>query len=262
LIVTRVAKHLFGENLYFGHRTLADLLGRETMTGLLAMAVRGRRPSDDERAALDAIAVVLNSPDPHIWPLKIARLVSSYGGVLPGFAAGQLPIEGERIGPWVVGYAATALAELREAVGDRIDDETVVAREVRALLARRKRVHGFGVPLRPSDERMDALERHAARTGLDGRPHWRLWSALAAEVERTKGLKPNGCSGIAAVLLDLGYTPAQASAFAHFVNHNVWVANVMEAAQQRSPEMQKLGEEHVDYAGPPARSTPRAARSA
>ncbi len=261
MIATRVGKHLFGENLFFGHRTLADLLECETMTGLAALAVTGRRPTEEQRRVLDVIAVISTSADPHIWPLKTTRLVSSYGGVLAGYCAGQLTVEGERIGYWVCGYAASVLVELRSAVGEWVDDPEVVARAVADLVKRRGRVTGFGVPLRKSDERMDALRAYAARTGLDRGTHWKLQEALADHVERGRGIPRNAGIGIAAVLLDLGYEPLQISALVHFVSQNVYAANAFEAAQQQSPEMQKLGDEHIDYVGPARRQSPRALRA-
>lgn len=167
MIVTRVAKHLFGDNLYFGHAALGDLLEHETLSGLVAMGVSGQRPTDPQRPVLDAIAVLVNSADPRIWPLKLTRLVSSYGGVLAGYCAGQLAIEGGRIGYWVTGHAAATLAALRQAVGDCIDEPEAVAQAVGNLVRSGGRILGFGVPLRPSDERMDALRAYATRTGLD-----------------------------------------------------------------------------------------------
>jgi hypothetical protein len=222
------------------------------------MAVTGRRPDDDEREVLDAIAVVLSSADPRIWPLKLTRLVASFGGTLAGFAAGHLAIEGKQIGPWVVGHAARELVELREAIGDGLDDEASVLRAIRDRV-RRSRVIGYGVPLRERDERMEALRKHIAKLGRDGRVHWRLQEALSEEIIRAGNTAPNVGIGFAAVLLDLGYTPVQASAITTFLNENVFAANAFEAAQQRDPQMQRLADEHVAYVGPAPRMSPRAA---
>lgn len=258
MIRTRVAKHLFGENLYFGHGTLADLLEHESLSSLIAMGVTGRRPTPEQRQVLEAIAVLTTSADPRIWPLKLTRLVSSYGSVLAGYCAGQLPIEGDRIGCWVTGYAAEVLTELRDAVGPHLDDTERVAREVVELVQRRGRLPGFGVPLRPSDERMDALRAYAARVGLDRGVHWKLHEALAGYLEKERGVARNIVIGLAAVLLDMGYPASQTAAVAHFLNQNVFVANAVEAAEQRSAELQRLGDEHVEYVGPAPRRSPRA----
>jgi len=77
-------------------------------------------------------------------------------------------------------------------------------------------------------------------------------------MRRERGIPPNIGLGIAAVLLDFGYTPHQVSALAHFLAQGVFVANAVEAAQQQAPEMQKLADEDVDYVGPARRESPRA----
>jgi len=258
VIPSRVGKALYGENLFFGYRTLADLLGEETLTGLVSTAVKGRRPSEAERRILDAIAVISTSADPHIWPLKMLRLVSSYGSVLAGYCACQVAVEGERIGYWIAGGAAAVLAELRVAVGDRMDDPAAVADAITEHLRHGGRVIGFGVPLRKTDERMDALSAYVAREGLGRGVHWRLQVALADHLGRERGIPPNVGVGIGAVLLDLGYTPRQVSALAHFLAQPCFAAHAVEAAQQQAPEMQKLGDEDVDYVGPARRESPRA----
>lgn len=257
-IPTRVALHCFGENRYFGHGALADLFGNETLTGLVAMAITGRRPTNEQRSVLDEVAVVMTSADPRIWPLKLTRIVSSYGGTLAGFAAGHLAMEGDTIGPWIIGHSATQLQELRLAVGEGIDDPAVVAATITAFVSRTKRIFGFGVPLRSSDERMDALERRVVGGKRENLPHWRLQLALSRHVRDVKGLPPNIGVGVAAILLDSGYTPYEASALTIFLNENVFVANAVEGALQAQPSLQKLPTEYVRYAGMPDRESPRA----
>lgn len=258
MTTTRVAKHLDGDNMYFGHRALGELLGAETSTGLMFMAATGRRPSASERRLVDAVAVVMNSGDGRIWPLKLTRLVASYGGTLPGWCAGLLPMEGPRIGPWPSGHAAAELVELRDCVGQGIDDKEALASAAGAFFERKKRVIGLGVPLREHDERYVALEAWVRREGLDTLPYWRVQAALAAHARRSAGLGANIVLGVAAVLLDAGCTPAQISALVTFVNQNVFAANALEAAQQRAPEMQRLPPACVEYAGAAPRTSPRA----
>jgi hypothetical protein len=258
VIRTKVALHLRGDNLYFGHSIAHGLLGTETVTGLLAMAATGRRPLPEERMMLDAIAVAGCSADPRIWPLKLTRLVSSYGGTLAGLSAGQLAMEGRQIGPWVIGHAARELVSFRELVGERFADAPAAEEAARALVAKRPRIVGYGVPIRESDERMEALRGYVLRMGRETLPYWRLQEVLSAAVARQWGASPNVAIGAAAVLLDLGYTPLQASAITTFLNQNVFAANAFEAAQQREPLMQKLPDECVSYIGPPPRTSPRA----
>ena len=258
MIRTRVARHVSGDNLYFGHSTLADLLGGETLTGLMAMAAMGRRVSETERVVLDAIAVASTSADPRIWPLKLTRLVASYGGTLAGFGAGQLAMEGKSIGPWTVGAAAGELLALREMIGERLGDANAVTAAVRDRVERRPRMAGYGVPFRDRDERMDALRKQMTKLGRAGLVFWTLQEALSVGMMDKWQAAPNMAIGVSAALLDLGCTPLQASALATFLNENVFAANAFEAAQQREPLMQKLPDDCVDYVGPPLRASPRA----
>jgi hypothetical protein len=258
-IRTRVALHTLGENFYFGHRTLQELLGEETMTGLMGMAVMGRRPSRVEREVLDAIALAMNSADPRIWPLKATRLLASYGGTVAGFAGGQLPLEGKRIGPWVVGHAARELVLLDEAVARHGDDPDALRRAIADHVREKRHIIGFGVPLRARDERLDPFRWQVEKLGRHQLPFWRLQELLSAEMLRQGRAAPNHAIAVAAALLDMGLAPQQASAITFFINQNVFAANAYEAACQCEPSMQTLPEECVAYAGKPPRSSPLAA---
>jgi hypothetical protein len=227
----------------------------------MAMAATGRPPSEEERVMLDAIAVATCSADGRIWPLKLTRLVASFGGTLAGLGAGLLAMEGKRIGPWVAGHAARELLALRDAIADRFDDPVAVQDAASNFVARRPRIVGYGVPLRESDERMAGLREQVIKTGRDRLPFWTLQEALSSAMMRRWRVPSNAAIGVAAILLDLGYTPLQASAVTTFLNQNVFAANAFEAAQQREPMMQKLPEEHVAYVGRAPRVSPRALAS-
>ena len=253
-LTTQVAKHLLGDNRYFGYSALQELLGHETLTSLLALAVTGRRCSVEERELLDDLSVIMTSADPRIWPLKLTRLVASYGGTLAGYAAGQLPMEGDQIGPWIVGHAAEMLVRLKKAVDAQPLDRQAAARD---FVKMTPRFLGYGVPMRPTDERLDALDVRMRTNGRDQLPFWQLHVLLANELLCEKNLRPNICVGLAAMLLDLGYTPQQASAVATFQNQNVFAANAYEAATQSEELMRTLPDDAVDYIGEPARISPR-----
>lgn len=255
-ITTRVALHTLGENLYFGHRNLEEFLGHETMTGLMAMAITGRRPSRAERDVLDAIAVAMNSADPRIWPLKATRLAASYGGTVAGFAAGQLFLEGRQIGPWVVGHAARELVLLDQAVAGYEGDPDALGRAVDDYIRKTRQIIGFGVPVRARDERLDALRGQMKTLGRDQLRFWTLQESLSKEMLSQGRAAPNITIGVAAVLLDLGLTSRQASAVTHFINQNVFAANAYEAACQCDPSMQRLPDECVAYVGKPPRKSP------
>ncbi|MGH7285038.1 MAG: hypothetical protein ACRELY_26220 [Polyangiaceae bacterium] len=256
-IKTRVAKHLLGDNRYFGHSTLHELLGHETATGLVGMAVTGRRCTHEERDLLDDLAVVMTSADPHIWPLKLARIVASYGGALAGYTASMLPMEGQKqIGPWTIGHAAQTLLDLEgfvETSGGNLNAETV-----HSFIEATPRIRGYGVPLRDSDERLDALNVRMRNSGREALKYWKLHLALADGMWAKKQLRPNITSGFGAMLLDMGYTPEQASAITTFQNQNVFAANALEGARQQVDALRTLPDDCIEYVGKPERTSPRA----
>jgi hypothetical protein len=257
-VITRVAHAGHGEHQYFGQRVLSDLLGNETSTGLVALAIMGRRPTMAEKEVLDAIAVSVTAADPRIWPLKAARLIASYGEMLAGFAAGQLAMMGTYISPRIIGDAAEHLEQLRKALGalgtGQHDAEPVLAEHVAA----RRQVVGYGVPLRARDERFEALRDFMFSRDRADLPHWQAQEALTQWMLRERQVAPNIGIGLAAALLDIGCSPAQAGALSTFLIEHDFAANAFEAAQQREPLMQKLPEEHVAYVGAAPRVSPRA----
>jgi len=253
-IPTRVALAGYVDHRYFGSSLFHELLGAETLSGMIALSVGGRRLDPGERATLDDLAVALSVADPRIWPLKLTRLVASYGGTIAGFAAGQLCLDGDFIGLWPAGVAAANLVELDAARRDGGATDGDVAR----WLKTKKRLVGYGIPFRELDERLEALRPRLEARGRTAMPYWTSMEALSRVVHAERGLRPNIVVAAAALLLDMGFTPEQAGAIGYFLNVNVFVAHAFEAAGQRAPAMRELPEGSIDYVGAPPRSSPRA----
>jgi len=256
---SRVGYTVFGDNRYFGYGTVSDLLGNETFTGLLATAVLGRRADDEMRAILDDISVIITAADPRVWPLKIARLVASYGGEISGYVGGQLCIEGHRIGPPITRYAAEMLLKLRERIADEEPDSALVS-EVRGMVERGERFIGYGVPFREIDERMVALRAMVAERRRADLPFWKLQEMLTPIVLAERGIGPNVGIGLAALCLDLGLAPREIGTLLTVLNANCFVANAVEGAAQASEILRKLPDETIDYVGAPPRKSPKACR--
>jgi len=223
----------------------------------MALALGGRLLTESEAWALNVLAAVSTVADPRIWPLKLARVVASYGGYLPGLAAAQLPLEGDRIGPPIVVHAAALLRDLRLAVGDRLEDQQACAAAARDLLASRRRLVGFGIPLRPTDERYAALCETLRGTYRVQLPHWRVQEVLTRVVVAERGLQPNLAIGAAALLLDVGLDPMQTSAMFNALMMHVFMANAFEGARDARPVLQKLPASSIRYVGAPPRRSPR-----
>lgn len=256
-VPTRVARAGWREHFHYGHRVFAELAGDASYTELIALAVTGRRPSKEAAAVLDDMAAAMTIAEPRIWPMKVSRLVSSYGRTVPAALAGALCFESELIGPWTTAQTARQLEALSEAVGEDLDDATV-AREAKAMLAARGKLVGFGVPFRPADERVAALSACVERRGRADRRYWRLSRALWAALRESKGLEPNISSALAAAGLDLGLSPDELAPLTVALLHHIFWANAVEGAAQRPAVLRRLPDARVDYVGAPPRRSPRA----
>jgi hypothetical protein len=256
-IVTRVARARWDDHRFRGWGALHELAGHESYLGMTALAATGRRLDAEDRAVLDDLAVILSgAADPRIWPLKITRLVGSYGGTIAGFVAGQLCTECDTIGPWVTGPAGRLLVTLAEASGQSAGEE--FAAIVRSALKDIRRLPGFGVAFRPRDERLLALRRRLEVRGRTSRPWWTLLERVAGVVRADRGIEPNVAVACAAALLDMGMTPREAQTVTNFANQNTFIANAIEAADQSSATLRELPLTCLRYDGREPRETPRA----
>lgn len=259
-IRTSVAVERSSEHDFRGHAVFAELVGHESAGGLLGLAVGGRRLTSDERSVLDDCAVVMALADPRIWPLKLARVVASYGSFVAGLCAGTVCLEEALIGPWSCGGAAELLAELAAELGDRAHDPDAVEAAVLRRLAAGRRLAGFGVPLRGEDERLVALRARVRALGRADLFHWKLMETVAAVVLREQRVQPNIAMGLAPAALDAGFAAREVAPLMVTLLQATFVANAIEGAQQRDAFLRDVPREHVDYVGAPPRTSPRARR--
>ena len=256
---TRVCRAGWEEHEYCGYHLFRDFAGKETLTGMFGMAVTGRRLSPELRGFLDDLATVVGPPDPRIWPPKTTRLASAYGRAIPAIAVGALVFESRDVGPMTCKDASDFFHALSDAVGDRLDDFDALERATLELLARFKRVAGFGVHFRPIDERLVALRKCIERRGLNTGRYWLLFEGVASVLRKAKRIEPNFGSAIAAVLLDLGVVPERIGVLVFAIVQHVQLANAVEGAEQAPEILRRLPDECIAYAGAPARESPRAA---
>jgi len=261
VVPTRVGRADRGDNRFYGFRVNADLVGMESFAGITAMAISGRRVPAEHVPLLDAFAVFLTLAEPRIWPLKIARLASAYGGMVPGLVAGNLCFHGASVGHLTTGNCAVWLSELHDAVVG-VDEASAVERFVLARLERRERLIGYGVPFRPEDERMVALGQVLERHDRLSLPHWRLHVLVSRIVRERKGIEPNIGAGLAAALLDMDFRPPEIGPLVLALGQQIFFANAFEGAHQAPELLRSLPDECVEYAGRAPRVSPRALRAA
>ncbi|MBX7081875.1 MAG: hypothetical protein K1X88_21905 [Nannocystaceae bacterium] len=254
---TRVGHAGHGDNRFRGHSVLDTLTGTTPYWSLIAIAVGHRALSADECALLDALSAAGCAADPRIWPLKAVRLGACYGSTTAGLVAGLLATDGVH-GPRTSAACAQVLCEVASSLGDRDDDDALAAALEPHFAVRVRPIPGFGVAQRAVDERVAAFERYRAGCGLAPGRHWQLMRRIEAIAIRRRRTPVNISGAAAAILLDLGFTPAQIHLPALFVIVQNLVANAVEGAAQAPASLRVLPREHVRYVGPPPRRSPRA----
>jgi hypothetical protein len=258
IVPTRSAHWGWDDHRYFGHAVFAELTGRESLAGLTALSILGRRVPRELAQVLDDAAGALTLADPRIWPLKLTRLVASYGSALPAAAAGLLVQHEARIGPWAGAEAAQVLSELHEKIGD-CDDEVLVTAVVRNYLAERQFVWGFGTPFRSYDERLVAFRACMQKRGRDKLPYWRTMEAVSRVVRSVRATEPNMGIAFAAALLDIGVTAQEIAVVASALMQHMFFAQAVQGTREQPRLLQELADCHVKYVGREARVSPRAA---
>ncbi|HEY8426858.1 MAG TPA: hypothetical protein VIL20_00725 [Sandaracinaceae bacterium] len=253
---TRVGRAEHGSNVFFGYRVEQELVGRETTTSLLILAVTGKRATEEQVRVLDDVATVLSSADPRIWLFKAVRLAAAYGGMLAGMVAGTLCLHRASVGHLTASQAAELLAGLRAELGD--DPGTDALERAVAERLRAGRLVGFGVPFRDRDERAVALARRLEQTGRAARPHYRLLSALAPIVKRERGLEPNLGGYLAACFLDLDFAPRDVGPLVFGLGQHAFLANAVEGAAQAPEVLRSLPREFLRDELHSVRRSPRA----
>jgi hypothetical protein len=268
---TRVGHADWGDNQFRGYSVARDLAGHETITSLLVLGIVGRRLDENERLMLDDLATVTSATDPRIWPLKMVRVASAYAGCGAAVAALTVYLEGAPIaryaadaptGHHAAGRAAQILVDLRDAVlaGGNPDAgaDAILESHCRRMVGDKGGPFGFGVSLRHRDERIDLLAERVAARGRNELPYWRLFVNAAEIFWRLGSLRPNAPVAMGAVLLDMGFTPAQIGPLMLAIGAPAFWANAFEGAEQAPACLRTLPADCVRYVGPVRRSTPRA----
>jgi hypothetical protein len=232
------------------------------MTGLMALAITGRRLTPAQCSVLDDAAVVLTLADPRIWPLKLTRLVAAYGRPLPAMVAGVLCLEQAQVGSWPTANAAVMLAGFHSVLRDRLTDADAVRTAVGSYLEQHRFMWGFGVPFRPKDERVVAFRECIRRRGRHELPHWRTMESIVGAVHTLRKVEPNIGLAIAAASLDVGLDPAEIGPMLTMLLQHTFLANAVEGASQAPEVLRLLPLDYVRFTGRAPRTSPRALAAA
>jgi hypothetical protein len=248
------------DNRYCGAAVFAELA--HTLVDpseLVARACGVSGMSAEDREVVRAIALALTSPDARVWPLKLARTLASYGNAHAGLHGAQLLNAGVTMGPGAHASCAASLRWLHDRVGDDPAGDALAA-ALDEHDRHNRRFCGFGVPLRPFDERIVGLNACLRGHAATRRRYWRFALRVGDAVKARDGIEPNIVLPLSALMLDLGFTPRRCAVFAGAMISHCFTAHAVEAAEQDGPWLSSLPAAAIDDRSPPLRSsTPRPA---
>jgi citrate synthase len=184
-----------------GRDLTGNVMGRLTFTEYFHLLLTGEEPTQEQRFFLDLLLVAI--AEHGLMPSNVAArmtLAADPESLQGAVAAGILGA-----GSVVLGTSGECARLLAEGVASA-RDPSAIAREVHASGGK---VPGFGHPVhRPLDPRAERILELADERGVSG-PHVAFARALRDAVAEVwdKPLPMNVAMPIAAVLLDLGYSP-------------------------------------------------------
>jgi citrate synthase len=196
-----------------GRDLTGDLMGRLSFTEYFHLLLTGDEPTDEQRYFLDLLLVSL--AEHGMMPTNVAArmtLAADPGSLQGAVAAGILGC-----GPVILGTAdecARLLARAQEKVAAGGEPATVAGDLARELHEAGHKAPGFGHPVhRPLDPRAERILELAGERGVSG-PHVELARQMRDAVAEAWGkpLTMNVSMPIAAVMLDLGFSPAAVKA--------------------------------------------------
>jgi citrate synthase len=196
-----------------GRDLCGDLMGRLSFTEYFHLLLTGEEPTEDQRDFLDLLLVAI--AEHGMMPTNVAArmtLAADPGSLQGAVAAGILGC-----GPVILGTSeecARLLEQAQARVAGGEAPEPVAADVARAVHAAGGKLPGFGHPVhRPVDPRAERILELADERGVSG-PHVLLARRIrdAAAEAWGKPLTMNVSMPIAAVMLDLGFSPATVKA--------------------------------------------------
>jgi citrate synthase len=232
-----------------GRDLAGDLMGRLSFTEYFHLLLTGREPTEDQRYFLDLVLVAI--AEHGMMPTNVAArmtLAADPGSLQGAVAAGILGC-----GPVLLGTAeecARVLEEAQRKVDSGREPADVAAEVARTARAAGARLPGFGHPVhKPVDPRAERILELAHERGVSGR-HLLLARQLREAVAGAwdKPLTMNVSMPIAAVLLDLGFSPAMVKAVPILARTAGLLAHLAE--EQQRPiglHLAAKAEESVEY---------------
>ncbi len=236
-----------------GRDLCGDLMGRLSFTEYFHLLLTGEEPTEDQRFFLDVLLVAV--AEHGMMPTNVAArmtLAADPESLQGAVAAGILGC-----GPVILGTSgacALLLDQARRQVDGGGAPADVAVAVVRPIHASGGKVPGFGHPVhRPLDPRAERILELADQRHVSG-PHVGLARCVHDAVAEALGkpLVMNVSMPIAAVMLDLGFSPATVKAVPILARTAGLLAHLAEE-QQRPLGFLMAGraEQAIAYEAPP-----------
>ncbi|GIX30660.1 MAG: hypothetical protein KatS3mg124_1132 [Porticoccaceae bacterium] len=197
-----------GRAVRYRERSLFDDFGDRSWMALLIYGVTGREVPEATARLLERVWLLCASyPDPRLWNNRVAALAGTVRAPASlAVAAATAVSDAEVYGARPVHRGMQFLAE----VADRRADDRALLAFLRDRLRRERALPGFGRPVISEDERIPVFLAELDRAGLEETDHQRL----VVRIRRLLAdcglrLKPNIVAHVAALFLDLGFTPQE-----------------------------------------------------
>jgi hypothetical protein len=193
-----------------GRLLFRELLGRTSFLRLAALAIGGLLVTEEQGEFLDHSGVLTQLLDPHIWGLAVARRVGfRTGNLAHALIAGLACL----CTPRMTGQPVGAFMRFLDHAEKQVDRGVSLDQLLDELVARGEKLSGIGRPVVGPDERVPQIKKLAERYQLDRGKSWRLALQIDAYFGEREKPRINSAGLQGAILRDLGFSPAAASAF-------------------------------------------------
>lgn len=219
---------------------VSDLVGKATFTDMICLLLKGELPKKGERELLDAIFVSSAEQSIQVPSIMSARIVQSAGNpVNASVAAGILAIgdhhggAGEQAAKIFQEHASGNAAEL-----------------VKAMVARKERIPGYGHKQYDQDPRVAPLFALAEKYKLAGKHisfAKKIDEELCSQTKKTLHLNIDGA--IAAIISDLGFS-WQAGRIFFIIPRTAGIAAHVVEERLSGEVYRREDDSNVTYSGP------------
>lgn len=217
-----------------GHN-IEDLIGKASFGEVVYLLLKGKKPTEKEAQMIEAILVSSVDHGPTPPSCLAARTVASCGvSVSSALAAGILSI-----GRIHGGAIESCMKSLTEAIKKKQQtQETAVAvagHIIKEAKEKGERLAGFGHRIHSQDPRTVRLLELARQLGLAGAAIEMAQAMVSVFDEQGKSLPLNVDGTIAAILVDLGFSPRLGNAFFIISRVPGLIAHISEEQSQEKP---------------------------